>query len=315
SYSGAVTITLTYVEGSGVEGSSLSSTLLISTNGDIPTPPTPPTPGDLKLYVVGDMTEWSVDPSYEMTKNGNVYTLTLPNGLNGEWKINNGTWDMNFGAGDEQPVEGVESEVWYNGANIVSSYSGAVTITLTYVEGSGVEGSSLSSTLLISTNGDIPTPPTPGSRTLYLVGEMTGWDLDTNYIMSQNGNVYTITLPDGLNGEWKIYDGTWDYNFGVGEEQPVNGVECDAWFDGGNFITTATGKVTVTFTLIEGSDVKDSSIASKVLVQSSGSSFVENIEVVEEAVYYNLQGVQVSNPANGIYIKVANGKATRVVVK
>ena len=31
--------------------------------------------------------------------------------------------------------------------------------------------------------------------------------------------------------------------------------------------------------------------------------------------YYNLQGVKVANPANGVFIRVANGKATKVLVK
>lgn len=43
---------------------------------------------------------------------------------------------------------------------------------------------------------------------------------------------------------------------------------------------------------------------------------VEGIESVEEgeAVYYNLQGVKVENPEHGIYVKVVNGKASKVVL-
>lgn len=39
--------------------------------------------------------------------------------------------------------------------------------------------------------------------------------------------------------------------------------------------------------------------------------------VVEDTVveYYNLQGVKVANPSNGVFIRVANGKATKVLVK
>lgn len=50
----------------------------------------------------------------------------------------------------------------------------------------------------------------------------------------------------------------------------------------------------------------------KVLNQPTG---VGEVEAAEEAEYYTLQGVKVSNPENGFYIKVANGKATRVFVK
>lgn len=43
---------------------------------------------------------------------------------------------------------------------------------------------------------------------------------------------------------------------------------------------------------------------------------VESVEVEEgEAVYYNLQGVKVANPENGMYIKVVNGNASKVLVK
>ena len=48
----------------------------------------------------------------------------------------------------------------------------------------------------------------------------------------------------------------------------------------------------------------------------SESTAVEGIEVEEgEAVYYNLQGVQVANPANGVFIKVQGNKASKVLVK
>lgn len=45
---------------------------------------------------------------------------------------------------------------------------------------------------------------------------------------------------------------------------------------------------------------------------------VENIVVDAangEAIYYNLNGVRVDNPANGLYIRVVNGNATKVMIK
>lgn len=43
---------------------------------------------------------------------------------------------------------------------------------------------------------------------------------------------------------------------------------------------------------------------------------VEVIEAEEgDAEYFNLQGVRVQNPERGIYIKIANGKASKVLVK
>ncbi len=47
----------------------------------------------------------------------------------------------------------------------------------------------------------------------------------------------------------------------------------------------------------------------------SDATGIENIEAAEDVnvVYYNLQGVRVENPANGVFVRVANGKATKVV--
>ena len=52
-------------------------------------------------------------------------------------------------------------------------------------------------------------------------------------------------------------------------------------------------------------------------VTASEVSGVESIEGAENApaVYYNLQGVKVANPENGIYIKVQGNKASKVLVK
>lgn len=170
--------------------------------------------------------------------------------------------------------------------------------------------------------GDEPIIPDPEYKDLYLVGAQFGWDFASTeaYKFERNENVYTITVDAGMVGgatekNWKIWDGTWDYNFGCGKEQPVAGVDYETWFDGGNFTfsTEPNVKTTITFTLVKGSDEKNSSIPSKLLIDVPNS--VENIEAVEEGTvrYFNLQGVEVSEPANGVFVRVANGKATKVV--
>lgn len=49
-------------------------------------------------------------------------------------------------------------------------------------------------------------------------------------------------------------------------------------------------------------------------VKSSGVAEIE-AEAAGEAVYYNLQGVKVAEPENGLYIKVQGNKATKVLVR
>ena len=54
----------------------------------------------------------------------------------------------------------------------------------------------------------------------------------------------------------------------------------------------------------------------KVTYEETTSS-VDDIEIENEvpATFYNLQGVKVNNPANGIYIKVQGDKASKVYIK
>ena len=77
-------------------------------------------------------------------------------------------------------------------------------------------------------------------------------------------------------------------------------------------------------TSIEGNDIKVITTINEqyktlvmdgiIEVQATG---VENIGIDYNSSvrYYNLQGVEVKNPSNGVYIKVNGTKATRVFVK
>lgn len=57
----------------------------------------------------------------------------------------------------------------------------------------------------------------------------------------------------------------------------------------------------------------ESELTAPVYVQVSG---IDSIEAAAEgeAVYYNMQGIRVDNPVNGAYVKVVNGKATKVIL-
>ncbi len=53
-----------------------------------------------------------------------------------------------------------------------------------------------------------------------------------------------------------------------------------------------------------------------VYLDQNTETAVTEIGVAEgEAEYYTLSGVKVANPTNGIYVKVLNGKATKVVIR
>lgn len=311
-----VTVTFTLVEGSDVAESGIASKIVV-TGGQVVIPPVEPT--DKELYLVGGAVGgWTVEDSkpYKMTKDGNVYTITLEDGLKGDWKIWDGTWDYSFGGGALE--KDVEADAWFNtSVNFSTRLSGKVTVKFTLVEGSDVVGAEVPSKIIV-TGGEVVNPPTPEEIDVYLVGEFNGWTPgDDACKMTRNGNVYTISL-NSLEGSFKVCDGTWDWTFGAPEiEYSVeDGVDCDAWYgSSNNFSCSIEGPVIVTFTLVEGSGVTGSSVASTLMVKKDTVNAVEAVEVAEGvAEYYNLQGVKVANPVKGIFVKVVDGKATKVVL-
>ncbi|MDE6311632.1 MAG: hypothetical protein K2L96_07455 [Muribaculaceae bacterium] len=88
-------------------------------------------------------------------------------------------------------------------------------------------------------------------------------------------------------------------------------------------LTKEGDNVTITFpfhstTLFKGQDFYYGSLNESVLKYTQPSSGIENVAAEEgngPAVYYNLQGVRVENPRNGVVIRVQNGKATKMLVK
>lgn len=51
-----------------------------------------------------------------------------------------------------------------------------------------------------------------------------------------------------------------------------------------------------------------------IAAENEGSSVASFAAIESEAVYYNLSGARVANPAYGLFIKVQNGKATKVIL-
>ena len=157
--------------------------------------------------------------------------------------------------------------------------------------------------------------PFEGPAELYMVGHDNNWDPANPTVipMTEDAGVYEAVLTFA-NKEFKFSEvkGTWDeFNakaiciandatVELGKATPLYkyaGSNCKA-----NVATGKEYKVTI--------DLNANTIT------ISESTAVEGIEVEEgEAVYYNLQGVKVANPENGVFIKVQGNKASKVLVK
>ena len=157
--------------------------------------------------------------------------------------------------------------------------------------------------------------PFEGPAELYMVGHDNNWDPANPTVipMTETAGVYEAIL-EFANNEFKFSEvkGTWDeFNakaiciandatVALDQATPLYkyaGSNCKAAVEAGK-----SYKVTI--------NLNDNTIT---ISENVG---IEGIEAEEgEAVYYNLQGVKVANPENGVFIKVQGNKASKVLVK
>ncbi|MDE6040367.1 MAG: Ig-like domain-containing protein [Muribaculaceae bacterium] len=117
-----------------------------------------------------------------------------------------------------------------------------------------------------------------------------GEDPDHNNVFT--GSASNSPMKAAVNTTWTYNHTTHPLTFSDGQEMIVK------------FMAKKPGKVA--------SEVKSVGINAN----GEATTGLENIAVEEaEAVYYNLQGVRVENPAAGVYVRVAGGKATKVMFK
>lgn len=152
---------------------------------------------------------------------------------------------------------------------------------------------------------------------IYVLGEATGWAAKDAYkfnFVEKNAsgeNVYELTLPEGLLGEFKIATADWSaVNYGVYDKSIEVGQTTELKYNANNISSTITESIKLTF--YHNTDTDQSS-----WLKVDRYSGIEAIDADAAAapVFYNLQGVRVARPAHGMYIKVAGDKVSKVLVK
>ena len=169
-----------------------------------------------------------------------------------------------------------------------------------------------------------PVDPDPATEELVVAGSMNSWAENApEYKLEYADGKYTISLGNvEANTEFKIKtaEAGWTKSWGAEgdpaatEAAPVEvmvGTPMNAWEGSGcNFlIVPAMNDVVITF--VPGTDAQTPGQLT-VTGKSSGVNSIE-LDAAEGAVYFNLQGVRVNNPENGVYIRVANGKSQKVM--
>lgn len=180
-------------------------------------------------------------------------------------------------------------------------------------------------------HGDEPGPgPQPGAS-LYILGNLegaAGWSTTpgTGKAMTANGSVYTA---DGVKfvaaaGETLCYFNLTDYVGSSWDDLNMNANRYGSATEGEAVTLNSPSTIVkyannvdasgcLSWTVPAGTySVKADLSSMKLIVSTAAGIQVETVDDSAEAVYYNLQGVRVDQPAQGVYIKVSGNKATKV---
>lgn len=238
-------------------------------------------------YVVGGYCGWDLNQAWRMwdSDGDGVYSITM-NDFEGEFKLaKNRSWDGCLGS--TEPVE-------VDGTFALSEEGG--NMSLPYVERVQLVFDSNDLTLTI-----LPLKADEWS----VIGSFNGWSGDVD-MEKVSDAVYKVELY-GLDGEFKFrYDHNWGVNLGGAEEFDLltHGVTYPLMYDGYNLNIYGPADVRL-WLYPEEMEVFVTTV----------DTVVESVDVADGAEYYGLDGVRVSDPRGGMFIRVQGGKATKVAVR
>lgn len=260
--------------------------------------------------LAGSVNGWSLEANRVEAVDG-VATWTFDE-FSGEFKIVKNEVGVSewenvplWGAADGAKLEvGTEYTSVLGGDNIGLTntdvkYTG---VTVTFNEATGV--------ILVTAEGEVPL-----ATTYEFTGDVNDWAIDGTYFTEESEGVYTLTL-EKLYGSFKVIknhdwsgslitDETFmintDYTLANINEQGrnINLTEGNEWVN-----------ATLTLTVAEDGTVTLRGTAERV-------TGIEGIEADNAAgvEYYNLQGLKVENPENGLFIRKQGNKVSKVLVK
>lgn len=251
-------------------------------------------------YLIGDFNNWTL-PGEMFTENGGNYTLNVPE-LAGTFKvIDDAGWSgINLGCGDIKNITEGEWYQMYSNGNNIELPAGIEAVKNAVVELNITDQQ-------IKVTGEFVKA---GEQKYYLVGELNGWDANNGLEMTKDGNKFTFSL-EILAGGFKI----------VGQKgwNPINiGTDGGGTLDWDTPLALVSKSDSSDITPLDG-EMDDVTLVfdpAAMTITASHRSGIESIELdnAAEAVYYNLQGVRVNNPQNGMFIRVIGTKAVKVAL-
>lgn len=289
-----------------------AGTIVLSGTPGEGTPSEPSEPGEVTFYMIGSNVNgasWalaSADAKFEDKGNG-LYEWK-GSVLGSGFKINDGTWSnpqYNIGSAGADISMNTPYYYWADGSSGNIAFDGFTTINDPVVE------------LDLNTETITITGGTPdGVSSWYITGINEAWELTDDWKLEQVGStnvfereVYVVTTV----ATCKVSDDGWSHQYGTNLPEEV--------FIDPNNLTVTLEPVSgeggnVPYELEEGTYLVQFDLDELTLTFASpGQDGVETVVMGGEAKaeYFNLHGQRVLNPDKGIFVKVLNGKAVKVV--
>lgn len=292
--------------------------------GETPVDPVEPMECPEKLYLIGMIDGASFSPvaGKEMTKEENTFTCSATITGTGYFAFATtlGADADDWNTVNANRLAGAESDAEVTVDTplelVYSEYSmhlnpGKYDFTVTFADGKAS---------LTAKASSVPDPVEVPEH-LYVIGNFAnaGWNPAAAVEMTKEGNTFSI-----------IGEATGDLNFGFGT---VLGADSNDWdtFNANrygqaedNAVVALDTPITLTknsnaIRLEEAGNYKLTVVfgETEITFTATKESGIEGVdaEAATPAEYYNLQGVRVENPAEGLYIVVRGGKATKEYVK
>lgn len=262
-----------------------------------------------QIYFVGNGEGLAWDPAtpVEATLENGAYTIEIKNLIQFKMSTAMGDWDT-FNASAVHPASapsednlGTAIALEAGDADIYTPWKGDYKIVVP------ADLSTITLTAL--------TPKPTGPVEIYVRGGMNNWGNDgfgegtimEDWKFKNTGeNTYELACQIEANVEFKIADADWgSVNYSADGVAPIN--DPMPWvYNAGNNTTLAEDFDGIIYVMYDGEGMEVE------LVPSAGVADVA-VDANAPAEYFNLQGVRVANPENGLFIVRQGGKVTKVV--
>ena len=272
------------------------------------------------LYMVGNINGWSTSEPVVINAENGVYTYTFEDHYAPEFKLST-TYGADWPAFNEGGFSIANMNIKEAGTWDLEKNADPANFTL--VKGCWTIKVDLEN-MKFTVEGTADAFEAPE---LYYRGQVRGEDhwntmqykFDLKPELSEKGEyVYELVIEGGLkaNDEFKISDDNWGVQFSTYPTEVKIGETKDMhhkWNSNSKVAADVAPHAKLTFYMNPDYTAKDS-----YLLLTSSTSGVDNIAAdTDDAapVYYNLQGVRVEKPANGLYIVKKGGKVSKELVR